>query len=85
MFCLFLQHLCSQLDAETPGWRQDTVVVIDGARYHTSEDTRRKLQSLALRVAISAPYSYAGAAIERLFGALKLGEINQARVPTGSR
>ena len=85
VFGLFLAHLCAQLDSETPGWRQDTTLVIDGARYHTSEDTRRKLQSLALRVAISAPYSYAGASIERLFGALKLGELNEGRVPTGSR
>jgi hypothetical protein len=85
VFGLFLAQLCAQLDSETPGWRQDTTVLYDGARYHSSEETRRQIQSLALNVAISAPYSYAGAPIERLFGALKLGELNKARVPTGSR
>ena len=85
VFGLFLTQLCAQLDSETPGWRQDTTVLYDGARYHSSEETRRQIQSLAFNVAISSPYSYASSPIERLFGALKLGELNKARVPTGSR
>ena len=36
----FLYHLCMQLDLELPGWREDSVVLLDGAKYHTSIDTR---------------------------------------------
>ena len=34
---MFLSYLFAMLDAETPGWRTDSVVLLDGAKYHTSE------------------------------------------------
>ena len=33
----------------------------------------------------SGPYAYDSASIERLFAHLKLGELNEARVPTGKK
>jgi len=32
---VFLIHLVEQLDLARPSWRDDTVLLLDGARYHT--------------------------------------------------
>ena len=36
----FLSHLVKQLDLERPSWRDDTIILLDGARYHTGTDVR---------------------------------------------
>ena len=73
------------LDEEEPTWREDTVILLDGARYHTGEEVREYLQKMQLRVVWSAPYSYSAAPIELLFGGLKFGELNPEKLPTGKR
>ena len=73
---LFLTHLCAKLDEEIRGWRKNTVFLLDGARYHTSDETREFLKRLKVKVVYSAPYSYTSASIERLFASIKLGELN---------
>jgi hypothetical protein len=40
---------------------------------------------MRLQVIFTAPYSYESSPIERLFSALKLGELNPEREPTGKR
>jgi len=35
---LYLDWLFKQLDADRPGWRKDTVLLLDGARYHKSDE-----------------------------------------------
>ena len=37
---IFLVHLVQQLDTERPSWRDDTVLLLDGARYHTGSKVR---------------------------------------------
>ena len=82
---VFLRHLILTLDEERPNWREDTIILLDGARYHTGEDIREFLHKLQLPVIWSAPYSYATAPIELIFGGLKLGEHNPDRLPTGKK
>lgn len=82
---LFMLHLCKKLDKETPGWRKRTVFLLDGARYHTSDETREHLKKLNVKVVYSAPYSYTAASIERLFSAIKFGELNPHGLPTGKK
>ena len=82
---LFLTNLCDKLDRETPNWRKNTVILLDGARYHTSDETRLFLKKLKVKVIYSAPYSYTAASIERLFAAIKLGELNPHSLPTGKK
>lgn len=82
---LFLLHLCKRLDKESPGWRKKTVFLLDGAKYHTSDETRDHLNKLNVQVIYSAPYSYTAASIERLFAAIKLGELNPNGLPTGKK
>ena len=73
---LFLSHLCRKLDSERPGFREDSVVLLDGARYHTSSKTRLVLKKLGLTVIFSGPYSYSSAPVELLFAGLKTGNLN---------
>ena len=82
---LFFRYLIKQLDNENPNWRSNTVILLDGARYHTSEDMREYLRKLEITVIFSGPYSYSAAPIERLFSALKDGEINPEKLPTGKQ
>ena len=73
---IFLLHLVKLLDLERPGWKNDTVLQLDGARYHTGSAVREYMRKLELQVIYSAPYSYSTAPIEMVFGALKSGELN---------
>ena len=70
---IFLQHLVNQLDLERPSWRDDTAIMLDGAKYHIGSKVREYLRKLDLQVIWSAPYSYSTAPIELVFGNLKFG------------
>ena len=82
---VYLQHLVEQLDLEQPSWRDDTALLLDGARYHTGSKVREYLRKLEVQVIWSGPYSYSTAPIELVFGALKFGELNFDRKPTGKK
>ena len=82
---VFLLHLVEQLDRERPNWRDDTVLLLDGARYHTGSRVREYLRKLELDVIWSGPYSYSTAPIEMLFGLLKFGELNPDGKATGKK
>ena len=34
MMELYFRALTNQLDIERPGWRRDTIIIVDGAKYH---------------------------------------------------
>ena len=82
---IFLVHLVQQLDAERPSWREDTVLLLDGPRYHTGSKVREYMRKLELEVIWSGPYSYSTAPIETVFATLKFGELNPDRQPTGKK
>ena len=50
MMALFLQRLTQELDRESPGWEQGSVILYDGAPYHTGADTRAVIKKLGLTV-----------------------------------
>ena len=60
----FLSQLAVVLSAEDKDWRRNTIWLLDGARYHTSADTRKILKQIGVNFVISAPYSYDAAAVE---------------------
>ena len=45
---IFLIHLIEQLDLDHPSWRDDTVILMDGARYHTGGEVREYMRKLQL-------------------------------------
>ena len=46
---------------------------------------KQRLARMELPVIYSGPYSYGTAPIELVFGALKFGELNPNKLPTGKR
>ena len=44
VFRLYISNLARQLDADRPHWRNDTVILLDGAKYHTKPMLKRHLR-----------------------------------------
>ena len=84
-FRLYVQKLCEKLDEERPGWKEDTVVLIDNAKYHSSRKTRNYFAHLGIRVMYTGPYSYSGCPVELYFAALKSTNLNPTMQATGKR
>ena len=81
---LFLSKLAQCLTADYGvGWRDDIVMLLDGATYHRSEVARQSFLHLSMKVVISAPYSYAGAVAELWFAHIKQGCWNPDGIKTG--
>ena len=82
---MFLSRL-SQVFANEfkAGWRDRIIVLMDGAAYHRSAETRSCINHLGLQVVLSAPYSYAAAPAELWF-AIKKGAFNFENIKTGKR
>ena len=55
-FGIFVRQLLLKLDKERPGWRRNTIVTLDGARYHKAADTYELLVNLDIPVAMLGPY-----------------------------
>ena len=49
----FFSHLCKALDLERADWRQNTVILLDGAKYHLSLETREYLRKLQVPTIVS--------------------------------
>ena len=81
----FLRYLIQQLDLETPGWQEDSIILLDNASWHNKPEMKQRLARLKLPIIYSGPYSYSTAPIELVFGALKLGDLNPNRLPTGKK
>ena len=82
---LFLRHLTNKLDLERPDWRENTIFMFDGAKYHTSNEMRSYFRKMELNVIFTGPYSFTSAPIELFFAALKRGDLNPERLPTGKK
>ena len=67
VFSAFLVRFAAYLDAEDPHWRDTTVLTIDNAAYHTSEETIKTLAALQIPTMLAGPYGYDGSPCEKLF------------------
>ena len=81
---LYFLTLVKMLDEKRANWRSDSIILLDGARYHTSEKTKQLFKRLDLPIVISGPYSYSGAPVERAFAFLKSGDLNPHSMPINS-
>ena len=73
------------LDAEDRDWRNNTILVLDGASYHRGSETTKALAALKVPTMISGPYGYDAAPAEKLFALLKRGDLNPDCIKTGKR
>ena len=81
----FLSRLATVLTSEDRDWRRNTVWLLDGARYHTSADTRKILKQIGVNFVISAPYSYDTAPVELYLAYYKQVQTNPNNEKTGKR
>ena len=79
----FFLALAKRLDRERDGWREDTVVLLDNARYHSCKATLRVFEEQQIPVLFTGPHSYNAAPCELLFAAFKNADINPRHVKTG--
>ena len=80
---LFLRGLVERLNQEDADWRSNSVLILDGAPYHSAEATRSLMAALKIPVMMLGPYSYAASVCELYFAAFKTGDINPRHVKTG--
>ena len=73
------------MDLETPGWQENSVILLDNAAWHTGALMKQRLAKLDIPIIYSGPYSYSAAAVESVFASLKLGDLNPDRLPTGKK
>lgn len=82
---LYLSKLAMQLDFDRPGWRNDTVFLMDGASYHIGEEVQEHLSTLKIPIIYTGPYSYSAAPCELFFSQLKNTELNPEALTTGKK
>ena len=82
---LYIKELVNMLDREDKHWRNDTIIIHDGAKYAQSQSTQSTLKTLRVPFMLLSPHSYNVAPIELLFGAIKTKNLNPEEVPTGKR
>lgn len=76
---MFLSKLASAFTEKYGrGWRERIVLLLDGASYHRSNETRKCIEFLGMRVVLSAPYSYQTAPAELWFAHFKRGNFNES-------
>ena len=81
----FFENLIQLLNRETPDWQENSVILLDNATWNKGEQIIRALEHHGVRVMFSSPYSYSTAPIELLYSALKLGDLNPERKPSGKK
>ena len=57
-FRLFLHRLIGKLQQEDHHWRQNTVVVMDGASYHKAESTCEYLGKQGVQTVVPVSYTH---------------------------
>jgi transposase len=82
---LFFDHFFKMLDLSQPDWRESSILLLDNASYHTSDETMQYLQRNNINVFFSAPYSYDAAPCEMWFSYLKNEDLNEDRLSTGKK
>ena len=82
---IYLKELVRQLDKRDLNWRKTHVFLVDGASYHQANSTFNTLRDLRIPIMLLSPFSYDAAPIEKIFNAIKSGDINKEMLPTTKR
>ena len=75
-FCLFVVKLVEHLDSLEREWRKRTVLMLDNANYHRSDNTQRVMKQLHVPVLYLGPYHFRMAPVEMLFNYIKGRDLN---------
>ena len=85
VFCLFMSTLASRLSKEDKEWRNNTVILFDGAKYQTCKESQEHLKALGIKFCITAPYSFTTSPVEYGFAFLKSVDLNPRNLKTGKK
>ena len=80
---MFFVRLLEKLDSEKPNWRQNTIILMDGAPYHQSLAMLEFYEEHQVPVLLTGPHSYDASPIELFFAAFKCKDINPEQLTTG--
>ena len=82
---LFFSHFIRMMDKKRKDWRRDTVILLDGAPYHTSLVMMEYYEEQQLPLLFTGPHSYAASPIELFFAHFKRSDINPRKLPLGKK
>ena len=85
MMELYFRSLAYRLDRARPQWRKDTVIFVDGAKYHQSKEFLAVAAELQLPYMLLGPHSYDAAPCELVFAHFKRVDVNPRHLPTGKK
>ena len=80
---LFFRGLVQRLDKDRIKWREDSLIVLDNAPYHTSSATISLFKKLNLPICFTGPHSFDASPCELMFCHFKQGDINPRHLPMG--
>ena len=82
---MFMSWLAKKLSKEDKAWRENSLLLVDGAKYMTCPESLEHLKQLGSKVCISSPYSFAAASVEYANAFLKSVDLNPDGLKTGKR
>jgi len=85
MMRIFFLDLIKVLDRQRPDWRNNTVLLLDGAKYHKEATVLQLMEELRVPVCFLGPYSYLTAIAEAYFAWYKQVDLNPRHLPTGKQ
>ena len=74
-----------KLSKQDKDWKKTTCLLLDGAKYHRSKETRNYLANKGGKVVIGGPYAFSAAPAEHFFSALKTVDLNPDGLKTGKK
>ena len=74
-----------KLTKQDKDWQTKTVLLMDGASYNRSKETRNYLANKGVKVIIGGPYAFSAAPIEYFFSAVKSVDLNPEGIQTGKK
>jgi hypothetical protein len=80
---LFFTNLMKLMEMKNENWRDNTIIMLDNAPYHTSNAMMEFYQDNRLPIIFTGPHSYSASPIELFFAAFKKADINPAKLPLG--
>ena len=81
----YLNKLVAILAKEEPKFRQNTVLVYDGASYHKSPGTRLTLKRLGVSYVVAAPYGCESMIMESWYSYFKSEQLNPLQIKYGKK
>jgi len=82
---IFFRQLVLKLNKDRLDWRENTIVILDNASYHSTSSVIKLLESLRIPVIFSGPHSYDTAVCELIFAMFKSGNWNKEGLPMGKK